>query len=163
MFFRGYLHRQPVREAQRVYVQRGYPKYYITVIADTAYFARVMSAEWQRKVSGLTSGSLKFMTVCRGRKDLYGLFDRLHESWTADDVPGMLSGVYTLFGELFGSCVATENAEPDPNHDFIVRVSDILEKRFREPLSTGGGERGARVFGELFLPEVQGELRDDVH
>lgn len=116
---------------------RGYPKYYITVIADTAYFARVMSAEWQRKVSGLMSGSLKFITVCRGRKDLYGLFDRLHESWTADDVPGMLSGVYTLFGELFGSCVATENAEPDPNHDFIVRVSDILEERFREPLSTG--------------------------
>ena len=118
-------------------LNRGYPKYNITVIADMAYFARVMPAEWQMRVADLTRGTLRFRSVCRGVREMYGLLDRLHESWTADDAPGILSGVYALFGELFGRFVAVEDCEPDPNREFVVRVSDIIGERFREPLSTG--------------------------
>ena len=144
-------------------LNRGYPKYNITVIADMAYFARVMPAEWQMRVADLTRGTLRFRSVCRGVREMYGLLDRLHESWTADDARGDTFRGGRAFGELFGRFVAVEDCEPDPNREFVVRVSDIIGERFREPLSTGAVSAELGYVGELFLPEVQGELRDDVH
>lgn len=127
----------PFEKHSGVTYNRDYPKYSFTVIADMGYFARVMPERWQNKVSALARGTLRFGTVWRGCADMYWVFQNLHDCLTADDVPGALSWFYRLIGEMFGRFVATENGEPDPNYDFIVRVADIIEGRFREQISTG--------------------------
>lgn len=125
----------PFEKHSGVTFDSGYPKYCYTLMLDTRHFAKVLPADGQKLIADLERGVFRFGTLFRGRGDMLPVFERLHDVYTRDDSMGIVAAVFELLSVLSRECAAVRDGEAEPEREFVIRVSDIVEERFAEALT----------------------------
>lgn len=118
------------------FYNRGYPYFTYVVIFNPADFASMLPSKEAKVLHSVCSGKTRFRTLNQDSARLEPLFERMFESYKSDNAPRLLSGVYELIAELLENCVDDSPGETNPDFEFVKRISDLIDERFGEGLTT---------------------------
>lgn len=117
------------------------PLYYYFTIIDLSFFAQSLPFSASKVIKDIHRGAARFRSCINQRAldniSLEALFRRLHDDYTDGHECSMVAAIYELLTLLIEHCVAKDEAsQPNPDFEFICRVSDIIDQRYATDLST---------------------------
>ena len=128
--------KNPFDRHSEYFFNRDYPIFTYVVIFNPADFAPMLPSKEAKILQNICSGKMRFRTLNRCSERLGPLFESMFENYKTDNAPRLLANVYELIAELLENCLDDAPGAINPNFEFVERISDLIETRLGEDLTT---------------------------